>query len=124
MYPCPSCGFLMFSTPPGSDEEICDICLWQDDASSLRFATIPDGPNKVSLIEAQKNFAAYGAAEPRLRAQARAPTPADRREPGWRPIDPKIDVFENPHSGSATRWPDDTTTLYYWRPNYWLKPQG
>ena len=33
-FPCPACGFLTFSAPPGS-YEICDVCGWEDDHVQL-----------------------------------------------------------------------------------------
>jgi len=33
-YPCPCCGYLVFTEPPGSFE-ICPICFWEDDVSQL-----------------------------------------------------------------------------------------
>ena len=71
---------------------------------------MPDGPNRVSLMEGQKNFAVFGACELRFQARGRAPTAMDQRDPTWRPIDPRIDLPS----------PKDKTTLYYWRPDYWL----
>ena len=114
-YPCPCCGYLIFDSPSGTTFDICPICFWQDDESSLRYATIPDGPNKVSLIEAQRNFAAFGACEARIWAHVRAPTVADQREPGWRPIDPRIDLLNTSDDAGLTPWPPATTKLYYWR---------
>ncbi len=35
-YPCPCCGYLVFTEPPGS-YTICPICFWEDDISQLRF---------------------------------------------------------------------------------------
>jgi len=29
-YPCPCCGYLVFTEPPGS-YDICSICFWEDD---------------------------------------------------------------------------------------------
>ena len=119
-YPCPCCGYLVFPGPPGT-QNICPICFWQDDRSPLRYATIPDGPNKVSLIEAQKNFAAFGAKEQRVRRYGRVPGASDVRDPEWRPINPTTDVLDRSHDAGYTPWPDDPTKLYYWRSNYWLK---
>jgi hypothetical protein len=120
MYPCPCCGFLVFDGPPGTTFRICPICFWQDDESSLRYATIPDGPNHASLVDAQGNFATFGACELRLKKHVRAPTATDQRDPGWRPIDPKIDVLDTSHDAGYTPWPNDMTKLYYWRADYWL----
>ncbi len=110
----------MFSGPPGTDE-ICEICFWQDDASSLRYATIADGPNKVSLIKAQRNYSRFGACEERLRSRARVPRASDKQDPTWRPIDTKVDVLDTSHETGYTPWPEDKTELYYWRDTYWLK---
>jgi hypothetical protein len=111
----------MFSRPPGS-EEICKIWFWQDDASSLRFATVAEGPNRVSLIEAQKNYMSFGAAEQHLKQQVRLPRPVDKRGPTWRPIDPDIDVLDRSQENPGPKsWPDDMTELYYWSDDYWLK---
>ena len=118
-YPCPCCGYLVFSGPPGTDD-ICSICRWQDDVPSLREVTISIGPNKVSLIEGQRNFAAFGASAPRFRERVRAPSSMDQRDPDWRPIDLHIDAFVSNETG-YTPSPKDKAKLYYWRTDYWLR---
>jgi hypothetical protein len=110
----------MFSGPPGTDE-ICGICFWQDDASSLRYAAIPDGPNRVSLVDAQANFAERGVSDLRHRAHVRPVAATDARDPEWRRIDPNLDVLDESFKAGAAPWPDDKTRLYYWRDDYWLK---
>lgn len=43
--------------------------------------------------------------------------------PGWRPIDLSVDHFEeDPDEGRTPRdpWPADFTTLYWWRPTFWM----
>lgn len=57
-FPCPSCGFEVFSEPPGS-YEICDLCGWEDDHVQLRFPAMAGGANKLSL--AQHQLQAVGA---------------------------------------------------------------
>lgn len=58
-FPCPSCGFEVFSEPPGS-YEICDLCGWEDDHVQLRFPAMAGGANKLSLAEYQlQAIAAY-----------------------------------------------------------------
>jgi hypothetical protein len=118
-YPCPACGFLVFAETPGS-QDICPICFWQDDASSLRYATIADGPNDVSLVEAQRNFVTFGASSERLKRHVRTPTTFDERDPHWRPIRPD-DVLDTSHDVGYTPWPEDMTKLYYWTEDYWLR---
>src|ERR1700682_6104183 len=109
-YPCPCCGFVMFNGPPGTDE-ICRICYWQDDASSLRYASIAEGPNRASLIEAQRNYQNFGASEPRVKRFVRRPFPSDARDPTWRPIDPALDILDESYDLGFTPWPEDMTKL-------------
>ncbi len=49
---CPCCGY--FSIGYGEDGawEICPVCFWENGG---------DGPNQMSLIEAQQNFIKFGA---------------------------------------------------------------
>ena len=70
------------------------------------------------MIEAQANFARFGASDDGARATVRSPRPDDRRDPVWRPIDPAIDDFERavPGLNYGSSYPADVTKLYYWRP--------
>ena len=115
-YPCPCCGYLSFPAPPGSDA-ICTICLWWDDLEQLRFPTQRDGANPTSLLEAQANFRAFGAADLTLRTYARPPRPEDRRDPEWRPLDPLYPIERE--AGDLARPsganPENPAALYYWR---------
>jgi hypothetical protein len=54
-YPCPACGFEVFSEPSGS-YDICRICGWEDDEVQLRFPAMRGGANKASLFECQQLF--------------------------------------------------------------------
>jgi hypothetical protein len=124
-YPCPCCGHLVNRHPPGY-HEVCPICGWEDDLSQLRFLTMPGGANQVSLVDAQKNFAACGAATRRRADKLRPPQAFEQRDEGWRPINPDTDNIEEPRSGEdyATSYPQDTTVLYYWRSTYWRRVVG
>jgi hypothetical protein len=51
-YPCPSCGFLVFSEPPGS-YAICQFCGWEDDHVQLAHPAMRGGANGESLAESQ-----------------------------------------------------------------------
>lgn len=59
-YPCPVCGYLSFVEPPGSFD-ICGVCFWEDDVVQLKNPYLHTGANRMSLIEAQKNFLEFGA---------------------------------------------------------------
>jgi hypothetical protein len=48
----------------------------------------------------------------------RPATEAEPPEPEWRPIDARDD-FEAPDESAP--WPEDRTTLYYWRPTFWRR---
>jgi len=52
-YPCPACGFLVFSGPPGI-YEICQVCGWEDDHVQLAHPMMRGGANSESLLEAQE----------------------------------------------------------------------
>lgn len=117
--PCPSCGFLVFNEPPGS-YDICPICFWEDDDVQLRFPDFAGGANKPSLMDAQRNFAEFGASERRFLLRVRSPTEEDIRDPDWRPIDPVRDLFEALDRRDETNdRPTEHTGLYYWRPDFW-----
>ena len=134
-YPCPCRGYFTFRKPPES-RDICKICFWHDDSYQLRHPH-ETGANKVTLIEAQKNFALTGAKEKRIRPYVRPIKKSDIRDSTWRPIDLSIDDFEilpdfdamnedeykdyEATKGPVTKNPRDKTRLYYWRDNYWRK---
>ena len=124
LYPCPCCGYLVFKEGPGSDVH-CPICFWQEDLAQLRFATFSYGPNKLSLVEAQLNTVKYGMIVPGYQRRVPCPTSFERDE-GWRLIDLKIDNIELSIVGDQGRtYPQDMTTLYYWRDTYWRRqPQS
>jgi hypothetical protein len=122
-FPCPCCGYQVYSQQPGS-YQTCPICGWQDNLAQLRFPRMPNAANGVSLIEGQDNFERIGSAERRHTRETRAPEASDRREEGWRPVDPTRDNIEEPQRGIdyADSYPVyDTTVLYYWRPTYWRR---
>lgn len=121
-YPCPCCGYLSQSEPPGSYNS-CEICRWTDDPSQLRFARTRGGANRESLVQAQENYRSYGASEHRKLPNVRVSGSEDLREPAWRVWNPKTDDTERSETsaGYGKCYPSDTTTLYYWRETYWRK---
>ena len=122
-FPCPCCGHLVHDREPGF-HQTCPICGWEDDLCQLRFPMLPGSSNTVCLVEAQRNFADYGASERRTRGQTRGPVDGEARDQGFRPIDPRRDNLEEPSRGidyaDSYPWPD-TTVLYYWRASYWRR---
>lgn len=122
-YPCPCCGRLVFSEPPGS-YDICPVCYWEDDLVQLRFPYMR-GANHVNLIEAQHNYQAYGACEPRWCAFVRPAAADEPLESSWRRLDPARDALEDPAPGVdlGATYPADLTRLYYWRETYWKLAQ-
>lgn len=120
MYPCVCCGYLTLTEAP-DNHEICPICFWEDDGLQLAQPELVGGSNHVSLLEAQANFEKTGAADARLVPLVRRPTPGDKREPGWRRIDLRLDDFD---SEKDRKWPEDPTVLYWWRPASQLSRHG
>lgn len=116
-FPCPCCGYLQFSEPPGS-YELCAICFWEDDAVQLRWPDYAGGANKPSLEEAQDAYANNGVSERRHKQYVRRASEGDTRDEGWRPIDRSVDRFE-PRGSRIEEWPSDMTSLYWWRPTFW-----
>jgi hypothetical protein len=121
-YPCPCCGYVVFSRPPGS-YDICEICCWEDDSVQLRDPRYAGGANTVSLVQAQANYSRVGAKEQGLVSGARPVSVSDHRDPEWRPFEVERDNPEScaPDGGWERPWPDDQTVLYWWRPTYWRR---
>ena len=61
MYPCPCCGFLTLTEEPPGTFEICPVCNWEDDAVQAANPMFEGGANSVSLNQARRNFAEFGA---------------------------------------------------------------
>jgi hypothetical protein len=87
-YPCPCCGYLTLLQPPPGTNSICPICFWEDAAPGdpVRHVT----SNRVHLLQAQRNFLAFGACEPEWLDIVCHPTVDDVRAPGWQPIDEAV----------------------------------
>jgi len=109
-YPCPACGFLQFSGPPGT-YEICQMCGWEDDHVQLANPRMRGGANSESLAEAQQ---AALQRYPRVMREFEG----EARDSSWRPLtDAEADVApEAPRTGRqyflAACSKDPT---YYWR---------
>ncbi|MEV5002836.1 CPCC family cysteine-rich protein [Nocardioides sp. LML1-1-1.1] len=114
--PCPCCGHLTLDEGPG-DFEICEVCFWEDDGVQLRYPMSPEGPNGVSLMEAQQAYTRSGAMHPGFRRKVRTPHHDEPLDAGWRPFDPALD-WTNP-ALDGDQWPVNAEALYYWRDTYW-----
>jgi hypothetical protein len=86
----------------------------------LRWPTYVGGANSPSLVEAQANYAAFGAKDRRSWRFTRRPNASEPLEVGFRPICLESDNFEA--SGDQSEpWPQDRSVLYWWRPTYWRR---
>ena len=109
LFPCPACGFLVFSEPPGS-YEICDVCGWEDDPVQLRHQLMGGGANKQSLAQSQAvalHIAPVGVVQFREFV----------RDPSWRPLS-SGDLSADPSPRSGLEYchaSADETVEYYWR---------
>ncbi|HVI41567.1 MAG TPA: CPCC family cysteine-rich protein, partial [Anaerovoracaceae bacterium] len=72
-YRCPCCGYYTFDNKPDGGYDICKVCFWEDDPIQLEDPTYEGGANKVSLIQAQKNYQEFGACELEMTPHVRRP---------------------------------------------------
>lgn len=64
-----------------AEYEICAVCFWQHDHVDEADPDRPPlGPNSVSLAQARRNYATFGACERRLAKQVRDPRPDERAQ--------------------------------------------
>lgn len=72
-YRCPCCGFYTFEERPNGNYDICEVCFWEDDLIQMENETYEGGANRVSLVQAQKNFIEFGACEEEFKKYVRNP---------------------------------------------------
>jgi hypothetical protein len=108
LFPCPSCGFLVFSEAPGS-YEICSLCGWEDDHVQLAHPGMGGGANTDSLVAHQRA------------ALERFPIGVTTsgefvRSRSWRPLRPEEATSPNqPFNGvSYFNAAAEEAPLYYW----------
>ena len=75
--PCPCCGYLTLAEKPPGTYEVCPVCFWEDDVAQGNDTNLAGGANIVSLAQARKNFALYGASSPEYRHRVRDPRPEE-----------------------------------------------
>lgn len=85
-YTCPCCGYKTLAEKPPGTYDICSICFWEDDAVQFDDPDYEGGANEVSLRQAQKNFAEFGASDRKALSDVRSPTEDDERDVAWRPL--------------------------------------
>ena len=85
-YTCPCCGYKTLELEPPGTYDLCPICFWEDDAVQFDDPDYEGGANEVSLRQAQKNYAEFGACERSALSQVRNPTEKDERDAEWKPL--------------------------------------
>ncbi|MEM7049124.1 MAG: CPCC family cysteine-rich protein [Acidobacteriota bacterium] len=76
-FACPCCGFLTLVEEPPGTYALCPVCFWEDDAVQFRNPEYEGGANKVSLAQARRNYARFGASEPQFLIHVRPPLPEE-----------------------------------------------
>ena len=76
---CPCCGYETLTAR--ANYETCPICGWLDAPPDE--AVPPEVANRVSLIEAQRNFVAFGARDEDARRYVRPPLATEGRRIDW-----------------------------------------
>ena len=79
-FPCPCCGYLTFDEEPLGTFEICPVCFWEDDNVQNNDPSYDDGANRISLIQAKKNFLQFGAIQEKFISSVRNPLPSELPE--------------------------------------------
>ena len=78
---CPCCGYNTFEGEERLQYIICPICYWEDDPIQFSEPEYEGCANRVSLVQAQKNFKAFGACEKEMIRHIRKPNKFDIRKP-------------------------------------------
>jgi hypothetical protein len=77
-YKCPCCEYITLDENPKDPTfEICPVCCWENDPLQSDKPDYCGGPNRVSLIQAKKNFKLFGAAKERSIKCVREPLPEE-----------------------------------------------
>lgn len=113
LYPCPSCGFLVFEEPTGS-YDICEICGWEDDDAQLKYPTMKVGANNgESLLDCQKEI--LKEIPPEIKEHNGV-----RRCSNWRPLNAKDLQTEDKIPTTGIEYffskPEESPP-YYWKKN-------
>jgi len=85
-FTCPCCGYKTFDIEQYGSYDICPVCYWEDDLIQFEDPTYEGGANRVSLIQAQKNFIEFGACELKMKIHVRSPANDEPKDENWQPI--------------------------------------
>lgn len=75
---CPCCGYRTLGDLSPGSYEICPVCFWEDDLPQFETPDLSGGANRVSLTEAKRNFAEFGACERNALSRVRPPLESER----------------------------------------------
>lgn len=73
-YKCPCCGYYTFLEKPDGNYDICPVCFWEDDPFAYDKPDEEWGCNGVSLNQARKNYAEFGAVRKDMLLYVRHPS--------------------------------------------------
>lgn len=75
-YVCKCCGCAALDS--ADEYDICPVCFWEKDRTQESDPDYAEGANSVSLNEARKNYAEFGACEKRFAENVRKPYAAEK----------------------------------------------
>lgn len=76
-YRCPCCAHLTLAEQPPGTYQICEVCHWEDDPVQFEDREYAGGANAVTLNQARRNFAEFGASARHLLDLVRQPRPEE-----------------------------------------------
>lgn len=76
-YKCPCCGYYTFTSKPNGNYDICPVCFWEDDSGAYDNPDQKCSCNRVSLNQAKRNYAEFGACHKDMITYVRKPTVAE-----------------------------------------------
>jgi hypothetical protein len=74
---CPCCGHRTLDDLSPGSYEICPVCFWEDDLIQFEDPAFRGGANRVSLTEARRNYAQFGACDRQALTYVRPPNPSE-----------------------------------------------
>jgi Cysteine-rich CPCC len=113
-FTCACCGYQTLSDKPGN-WAICHVCFWEDDPVQLLDPWYVGGANRVSLAEAQENYAAIGASELRFKSNVKGILPGDAKDPTWRRVTDSDRSKATSPARLSEEKPNGDWPWYYWR---------